>query len=112
VIVCAWLLMNPHLFRPIRRAYNWMSQGVLGERVVVEGHTYPAHHRPVLRVLFALLLVSVGVMAIGLLMLDGFGTLLGASAAMILKCWFVDRCVWIYREVYPTNKEVQSWTES
>lgn len=110
-VVVAWSLLNPHLFKPISRADGWMSQGVLGERVVVDGHNYSHHHRRVLRVLLSLALASTGVLAVGLVLLDPSLTLVGVTAAMILKFWFVDRCVWIYREVYPTNAEVQSWTD-
>jgi hypothetical protein len=109
-LVVAWLLINPRVFPPIRTPDNWMSQGVLGERVVTEKIPYPEHHRPVLRVLLALSLISTAVFALGLAMLDWCLTLLGGAAAIILKFWFVDRCVWIYQDVCQEDERVQAWT--
>ncbi|WP_296766378.1 DUF6653 family protein [Sediminimonas sp.] len=98
VLVWAWL--NPRLFPPPASIDNWMSKGVLGERIWLSrgDGSVPAHHAPILRALT--LAVSTGsiMLLAGIVMLDLTLTLTGLAVAMLCKLWILDRMVWIYTE--------------
>lgn len=98
VLVWAWL--NPRLFPPPCSTDNWMSKGVLGERVWLARHDDPAlaSHRPVVRALTALSTAGAIVLLAGLALPDLTLTLTGLAVAMLGKLWLVDRMVWVHQD--------------
>ncbi|PKR88746.1 hypothetical protein CXZ10_13395 [Pleomorphomonas diazotrophica] len=103
VLVWAWL--NPRLFPPPHSTDNWMSRGVLGERVWLTRHDDPAlaHHRPVVRALTALSTLGAIALLAGLALLDLTLTLAGLAVAMLGKLWLVDRMVWVHHDTAGGN---------
>lgn len=96
-----WTWMNPRLFPPPASTDNWMSQGVLGEKIWLEQHkTNPAlsHHRPVVRTLAAAGLLGAVLFLVGLILLNLTATVAGIVIAMLSKLWLLDRMVWVRRE--------------
>lgn len=98
--VLAWAWLNPRLFPPPASIDNWMSKGILGERIwLLRGDgSVPAHHAPILRALA--LAVSAGsvMLLAGMVMLNFPLTTTGLAVAMLCKLWILDRMVWIYTE--------------
>ncbi len=95
-----WTGVNPHAFSPPASTDNWMSKGVLGERVWLNRDQIPVpeHHRGVptlLSVLSGSGLVPVGW---GLYSLSVWPTVLGTVLAVGAKMWFLDRMVWLYED--------------
>ena len=95
--VVVWTWWNPRAFPPPRSVDNWMSKGVLGERVWLADKpgTVAPHHKRVARVLIAASAAGTIAMGIGLYLLDWTWTLTGMLTAMGGKLWFLDRMVWI-----------------
>lgn len=109
VILVAWIWINPRIFPRPKSVDNWMSQGVLGERIWLanEPGTVADHHIRVSRVLTAVAGVGAIVFIGGLIWLDLAATLFGLAVTMLGKLWFIDRMVWIYRE-QPRSPDKQS----
>jgi len=103
----AWIWLNPRLFAPVTSVDNWASQGVLGERVWLDRDRcpVPAHHALVPHLLSALAAIGVLVALIGVATLGLTATLLGAVVAILAKLWFVDRMVWLYRDMTPSGDQ-------
>ena len=95
-----WVWINPRLFPPPASLDNWMSRGVLGERVWLADlpGTIADHHRPVIRATTWIASLGGLVWLVGLCTFDLTATLAGLTASMLGKLWFLDRMVWIERE--------------
>jgi hypothetical protein len=97
----AWTWANPRAFPPPRTTAAWMSRAVLGERLWLARDTVPipAHHRRIPHLLAALAMAGLPVLAWGIAMLEVWPTLLGLALSMLGKLWFVDRMVWLHRDM-------------
>lgn len=115
-ILIAWVWINPRIFPRPHSIDNWMSRGVLGERIWLASNTpikgtaaatiqtVAEHHLRVTRVLIAIAGVG-GLMLIGGLIWFNFAaTVSGLVLMMLAKLWFVDRMVWIYFDNELTNQ--------
>ena len=104
--VLVWTWLNPRLFPPPVSTDNWMSKGVLGERIWLSRRDDPerARHVPVVRTLMAAAFVGVLLLLAGLALLDLTLTVAGILIAMLAKLWFLDRMVWVYSEAGDTAK--------
>lgn len=98
--VLLWTWLNPRLFPPPASTDNWMSKGVLGERMWVSRRDDPrfAHHAPVVRNLTLLASAGAVVLVVGLILLNPSLTGAGLAVAMLSKLWFMDRMVWLHSE--------------
>jgi len=99
-LVIVWVWINPRLFPPPASLDNWMSRGVLGERIWLadqEG-TIAKHHRAAIRATTWIASIGALVWLGGLIWQDLTATLSGLTASMLGKLWFIDRMVWIQRE--------------
>jgi hypothetical protein len=105
--VLFWVWLNPRLFPIPRSTDNWMSRGVLGERVWLSGdrRTLPAHHLRMARLLSAASFLGVLVLGYGLVALDEGLTLAGIAIAMLSKLWFLDRMVWLLQDAEKLENE-------
>ena len=99
-MLIAWIWINPRIFPRPRSVDNWMSRGVLGERIWLanERGTIAGHHHRVIRVLTTLASLGAIVFIAGLIWLNLAATLSGLAITMLGKLWFIDRMVWIQRE--------------
>jgi hypothetical protein len=99
--VLAWTWLNPRLFPPPASTDNWMSQGVLGERIWLAHGGDPAlsHHRAAIRSLTAVGAAGALLLLVGLIVLDLPLTVAGLTIAIPSKLWLLDRMVLVYRDV-------------
>jgi hypothetical protein len=106
-----WIWLNPRIFPKPQSTNNWISKGVLGERVWLnrDNIPVPSHHRYIPNILSAISACG-GVLIIwGVTALDLCPTLLGAALVYLGKLWFVDRMVWLYEDMKDANSEYRSW---
>lgn len=96
-VVLVWVWANPRLFPEPRSVDNWMSQGVLGERIWLARKDRPIarHHEVATRILNAGASIGVVLLGIGLWLLDLRLTLAGVILSMGAKLWFLDRMAWL-----------------
>ncbi|MGB3317037.1 MAG: DUF6653 family protein [Albidovulum sp.] len=98
-VVIAWVLLNPRAFPPPASLDNWVSRGVLGERVFLRRRNEVAgHHRVWATILTTASALGAVVLGLGLWWLDLAWTVFGTILTMGSKIWFVDRMVWLYGE--------------
>ena len=99
--VLIWTWLNPRLFPPPASTNNWMSKGVLGERIwLLRGKDAAlAHHVPVVRALTIATSTGAVFLVVGLAALNLFLTMTGLAIAMLSKLWLLDRMVWVYSEI-------------
>ncbi|MEH6402071.1 MAG: DUF6653 family protein [Sneathiella sp.] len=109
--VILWIWLNPRLFPEPKSTNNWMSKGVLGERVWLNKNNVPipAHHKAV--ALYLNILTGSGVIpfAIGIIQLNVWASALGLAIMMIGKLWFLDRMVWLFQDMKEQNERYKSW---
>ncbi|QDT04894.1 hypothetical protein K227x_32910 [Rubripirellula lacrimiformis] len=99
-VLIVWIWINPRVFPRPKSVDNWMSQGVLGERIWLanEPGTVAGHHVRVARKLTMIAGLGTAIFLGGLIWLDLAATLFGLAVTMLGKLWFIDRMVWIYRD--------------
>lgn len=109
--VLVWNWVNPRLFAKPASTQNWASQSVLGERVWInrDAVPVPAHHRVFPNVLNAIALVGVLFVTWGLIALAPWPTLFGLCVTYAGKFWFLDRMVWLYKDMRSADPTYQSW---
>lgn len=97
----AWLWVNPRLFPPPRDETAWMTRGVLGERLWLarDETPVPAHHRRAPNILSAIGAAGVLLAIGGLATRAGWAVIAGVAVAMLAKLWFIDRMVWLHRDM-------------
>ncbi len=100
MLVALWIWVNPRLFPPPRSLDNWMSRGVLGERIWLKNSkgSIAEHHRVVIRATTWIASCGALIWLGGLIWLSLTATLSGLAISMLGKLWFLDRMVWIQRE--------------
>ncbi len=91
-----WLVVNPVVFPRPKRVDNWMSKGVIGERLYFEDG------KKLKRDLPTLLNIS-NVLLFPLFIYFGWQQeliplILGGLLVMIVKFWFIDRMVWLVHD--------------
>ncbi len=100
-LALAWTWLNPRVFPPARRWDAWITRGALGERLWLERDRVPvpAHHRRVPDLLSAASAAGLVGVVWGVAALEVWPTLLGLAVAVLAKLWFVDRMVWLHRDM-------------
>lgn len=94
-----WIWVNPRAFPPPESLDNWMSQGVMGERILLNHRAeIAAHHGRAALVLSLLSVPGAIVMIWGLYALWWEGAVFGVILTALPKIWFVDRMVWVYHD--------------
>lgn len=96
-----WIWLNPRVFPKPRSTDNWASQGVLGERLWLNRRNVPipSHHRIAPNVLSGIGALGLVPLVYGLWRLDFCATLIGMILVYAGKLWFIDRMVWLYRDM-------------
>ena len=104
--VLIWTWLNPRLFPPPASTDNWMSRGILGERIWLADGRAPAlaHHRPAVRNLAAMGSAGALLLLLGLILLDLPLTVAGLAIAILSKLWLLDRMVWVHRDATGESK--------
>jgi hypothetical protein len=102
-IVLAWAWINPRLFPKPKSTNNWMSKGVFGEKIYTERKKkqmqIPQNHITAAKTTTAISIIGLPVLIYGLVVLEVWPTLLGATIAILGKAWFVDRMAWLYEDM-------------
>jgi len=106
-LVLIWTWVNPRIFPAPRSLDNWMSQGVLGERIWLarKERPIPAHHARATQALTIASALGALTMLAGLALLDAGLTLAGLVAAMGGKLWFLDRMVWLKADMEGQDRD-------
>lgn len=112
--VAIWTYVNPRLFPPPTHADGWAQQGVLGERVWLARHSVsvPLHH---LRLGYITTSIAAGFAVVFLYALWRGDLVLGATAwaaSVMAKLWFVDRMVWLWRDMKDTHPVYRAWARA
>ncbi|MFK7838152.1 MAG: DUF6653 family protein [Sulfitobacter sp.] len=106
-LVLIWVWYNPRIFPSPLRFDNWMTRGVLGERVFLQfNEALPAHHRRMAILLGYGAVPGLFVLGWGLWMLDPALVAFGVILAAVPKLWFLDRMVWILEDWQRQGKQV------
>jgi len=109
-VLLVWIWFNPRVFPKPASTDNWMSRGVIGERVWLnrKNISIPAHHA---RWAIWLSVVSgLGVLPIvwGLWQLEIWPLLFGLALTVGGKLWFLDRMVWLYADMAEASPEYRA----
>lgn len=110
-LLAVWTWLNPRIFPAPGSTDNWMSKGVMGERVYLNRKSVPipAHHVVWATILSSASLVCLLVAAYGFVVQDFWAAFLGFHMAGAFKIWFVDRMVWLYDDMAPTHPDYAAW---
>lgn len=111
--VLLWTWWNPRAFAPPAHGFSWAAEGTFGERVLLNAKTLPipAHHRRWARGLAAVSATGLPFWVFGLWRFDPGFTLFGLCLLIGGKLWFVDRMVWLYRDMKAASPTYASWQQ-
>jgi hypothetical protein len=106
-----WMWLNPHVFPPPASTDNWASKAVLGERVWLNRDmiAVPAQHRRMPLILSAVSSLGLPFLIWGLVKLEVWPTVFGATLIYLGKLWFLDRMVWLYEDMKDADSQYRSW---
>ncbi|GAB5407416.1 MAG: hypothetical protein Aurels2KO_56470 [Aureliella sp.] len=106
-----WIWLNPRAFPVPKSTNNWMSKGVLGERVWLNRKMIPIpqHHARAATILAVLSGLGIIPFVLGLFQLDAWATVSGVAIIMLSKLWFLDRMVWLFEDMIDSHEEYRNW---
>lgn len=91
VLVVVWLIINPFVFKPIDKPTHWISKGILGEQLWLEGSPALATHRGALRVLLGFGILGMASMFAGVIWLNPWLAGVGAVLVTATQVWRIKR---------------------
>lgn len=98
--VIVWLWLNPHVFPAVAAPTGWAAKGIYGERLwLKERARVPAAYRPVLRLFVFVAGAGFAILAYGLIRLEIWPTVFGASLIVLGQLWRIDRLGLLYEEL-------------
>ncbi|MEV0649430.1 DUF6653 family protein [Phytomonospora sp. NPDC050363] len=98
--VVVWLWLNPRAFPPVDSPRSWTARGIYGERRwLADKSAISADHRGVLRLLIGLGVAGFAMIAWGLVALEIWPTVFGATLVVVGQLWRIDRLGLFYTEV-------------
>ena len=96
-LVLGWLWLNPRAFAPVDVPTSWAAKGIYGERLwLTQRRLVPADTRAVLRLLIAVGGAGFALLAFGLVRLEVWPTVFGATLVVLGQLWRIDRMVVLY----------------
>ncbi len=106
-----WTWVNPRAFGRPAHTDNWMSRGVMGERVWLNRKAVPipAHHARMAHILSGAMFLAAVLYIWGLVQLDLWMTIGGMALTIALKLWFLDRMVWLYGDMKDRHEVYHNW---
>ncbi len=102
-----WTWVNPRVFPKPQSTDNWMSRGVMGERVWLNRKSIaiPEHHARWAIILSVVSGIGLVPLVWGLWQLELWPVLTGLALSMGGKLWFLDRMVWLHADMAPARPE-------
>jgi hypothetical protein len=98
-LVIVWLWLNPHVFPAVTGPRNWASKGIYGERLWLnEPTSVPPACRSVLRWLIIPGSAGIALLVWGLVQLELWPTIFGATLITLAQLWRIDRLGLVYEE--------------
>jgi hypothetical protein len=95
--VIVWLWLNPHVFAPVESPTSWAAKGIYGEKLwLKERDRVPPDQRRVLRLLVPVAGAGFVLLSYGLVRLEIWSTVFGASLIVLAQLWRIDRLVVFY----------------
>lgn len=96
-----FIWINPRMTPPPRSTDNWGSKSTIGERLWLRmsRDEIPPWHRTVPRLLMLGAALGHAVLLCGVILLEPWPTLLGYATGMLCKLWYLDRMVWLERDI-------------
>lgn len=106
-----WVFVNPRAFPPPKTTRRWSSMAVMGERVWLNRHRIPIpkHHAFAATMLSGLAALGAPFLVWGLWKLEFWPTLVGLVFVYAFKMWFLDRMVWLYRDMARRHAGYRAW---
>lgn len=103
ILTLLWTWYNPRAFPKPIDTNNWMSKGVLGERIWLDKDNYQvaSHHIKMSHVINIATALGLIPYIWGIIMLDYKLISLGMIILIGGKLWFLDRMVWLYHDNHP-----------
>jgi hypothetical protein len=90
--VLIWLGLNPHVFPAVTEPHSWAAKGIYGEKLWLhEPSSVPHGLRAVLRWLLIPALAGVVLVIWGLVQLQLWPTILGATLIVLAQLWRIHR---------------------
>ncbi|MCP3803120.1 hypothetical protein NLX83_27970 [Allokutzneria sp. A3M-2-11 16] len=98
-VVIVWLIVNPWAFPPVRPD-SWAARGIYGEHAwVSHPDRVPPDHRRVARLLMAVGACGFALITWGLIALEVWPTVFGATLVVLAQLWRIDRFGWLWERV-------------
>jgi len=96
-----WIWLNPRMFGVPSHTDNWASMGTFGERLYLNRKVtpIPEHHILPSMLLQIMAVLGLPVFIYGLSSLNIWALVLGNMWIMVFKAWFVDRMVWLFKDM-------------
>lgn len=96
-LVVVWLALNPHAFPAVERPESWTAKGIYGERMWLRDRSLVAgDHRKVQRLLVVIGATGFGLLVYGLVVLEVWPTVFGATLITVGQLWRIDRLGQLY----------------
>ncbi len=96
--VIGWLWLNPRAFPRVDEPTSWAATGIYGERLwLTQRRRVPRDTRAVLRLLTFLGVAGFAVLVFGLIRLEVWPTMFGASLIVVAQLWRIDRMGLLYK---------------
>jgi Family of unknown function (DUF6653) len=97
--VIVWLWLNPHVFAPVETPTSWAAKGIYGEKLWLRQRSrIPADDRAVLRLLIGVGGAGFALLALGLVRLEVWPTVFGATLLVLAQLWRIDKFVVLYEQ--------------
>lgn len=96
-----WAYVNPRAFQKPATTKNWLSKGVLGERVWLNRDkiSVPDRHKLAPNVLSLVGGLGLPLLVWGVYAFEVWPTITGLALIYLGKLWFMDRMVWLYEDM-------------
>ncbi|MEV1242865.1 DUF6653 family protein [Nonomuraea sp. NPDC050022] len=96
-LVVVWLIVNPHAFPAIEQPTSWTAKGIYGEKMWFQNRSLVVgDHRKVQRLLIAVGLAGFALLAWGLVALEVWPAVFGATLVVLGQLWRIDRLGQLY----------------
>ena len=99
-VVLVWLWLNVRVFAAVETPTSWAAKGIYGEKLwLTQRERIPAGYRGVLRLLIGVAALSFAVLTYGLIALEVWPTVFGATMIVLGQLWRIDRFGLLFDEL-------------